>query len=323
MASTPASSETAIVFGPVPSRRLGRSLGVNNIPPKTCSYACVYCQLGRTTRMKVERVACYRPQKILSAVSDRLEAAAQIDEPIDYITFVPDGEPTLDLHLEGAMERLRPLGCRIAVISNASLLFHREVRQALCGADWVSVKVDAAEEAVWRKIDRPHKALRFDRILDGLLEFAAVYDGHLVTETMLVKGVNDDQAHLERIAELLGRIRPAEACVAAPIRPPAEHWVEVPPMGTMLRAHQILSKAVDQVEFLIGYEGNAFARSGSVEESLLSITAVHPMREEAVDELLEGTGEGWETVERLLSQEKLVRLVHEGHTFYVRRLPGR
>ncbi|HSL41575.1 MAG TPA: radical SAM protein, partial [Desulforhopalus sp.] len=110
-----------MIFGPVPSRRLGRSLGINNIPPKICSYACLYCQVGRTTRMTIDRQEFFRPEEILAAVQAKLEETAQAGEPVDYLSFVPDGEPTLDINLERTIALLRPLKIPIAVITNTSL----------------------------------------------------------------------------------------------------------------------------------------------------------------------------------------------------------
>ncbi|HIC92765.1 MAG TPA: radical SAM protein, partial [Anaerolineae bacterium] len=124
-------------FGPVPSRRLGRSLGVNNIPPKVCTYSCVYCQLGRTTGMQVKRQTFYRPGELLRDVEEKVRSARGAGEAIDYLTFVPDGEPTLDLGLGRAIELLRPLGIKIAVLTNASLLWREDVREELMRADWV------------------------------------------------------------------------------------------------------------------------------------------------------------------------------------------
>jgi len=124
-----------IAFGPVPSRRLGRSLGVNNIPPKVCTYSCVYCQVGRTIRMQVERRVFYGPEEILQAARDKVERARESGEPIDYLTFVPDGEPTLDVNLGREIELLRSLGIKIAVITNASLIWREDVREALMKAD--------------------------------------------------------------------------------------------------------------------------------------------------------------------------------------------
>ncbi|MBC7260626.1 MAG: radical SAM protein, partial [Chloroflexi bacterium] len=126
-----------IAFGPVPSRRLGRSLGINNIPPKICTYSCVYCQLGRTLNMQIRRQSFYAPDEILWDVRSKVEHVREAGESIDYLTFVPDGEPTLDLHLGRAIELLRSLGIKIAVISNASLIWQEDVREDLMKADWV------------------------------------------------------------------------------------------------------------------------------------------------------------------------------------------
>ena len=309
-----------IAFGPVPSRRLGRSLGVNNIPPKVCTYSCVYCQLGRTIRMQVERRAFYEPEEVLRDVRDKVERAREVGETIDYLTFVPDGEPTLDVHLEHEIELLRSLGIPIAVITNGSLIWRGDVREALMRADWVSLKVDSTREEVWRRVNRPHRALRLTAILDGMLEFARAYKGELATETMLVRDLNDHHDHIEEIADFLARLKPARAYLSIPTRPPAEEWVRTPGEEAINRAYQLLSERVDHVEYLIGYEGNAFAFTGNVEEDLLSITAVHPMREEAVDDFLERAGADWSTVRGLLARGQLVETEYGGRRFYMRKL---
>lgn len=315
-----------IAFGPVPSRRLGRSLGVNNIPPKVCTYSCIYCQLGRTLTMRVERQPFYEPEQVLHDVSDKVEKTRQAGETIDYLTFVPDGEPTLDLNLGRTVALLRPLGIKIAIITNSSLMWRADVRETLLEMDWVSLKVDAMHEDVWRRINRPHRALQLASIQEGMLEFARAHTGRLVTETMLVAGVNDGEEHLAAVADFLARLRPDAAYLAIPIRPPAEKWAQPPSEEVINRAYQIVSEKVSTddrrvaVEYLIGYEGNAFAFTGDVEQDLLSITAVHPMREDAVDEFLGRAGADWSAVHRLVAQAQLVEIGHGGHRFYLRKL---
>jgi len=309
-----------IAFGPVPSRRLGQSLGINNIPPKVCTYSCVYCQLGHTVKMRVERYAPYEPGEILKAVRDKVKKARGVGESVDYLTFVPDGEPTLDVNLGRAIELLRPLGIEIAVITNASLIWREDVREELMKADWVSLKVDSTREEIWHRIDRPHRTLQLTSVLDGMLEFADAFQGELVTETMLVDGINDSDEHVQDIADFLARLWPVRAYVSIPTRPPAEEWVRVPDEKAINRAYQILSSRVEQVEYLIGYEGNAFAFTGDAEEDLLSITAVHPMREEAVSEFLARAEVGWSVVHRLIAQGQLIEMEYEGSTFYMRKL---
>ena len=312
-----------IAFGPIPSRRLGRSLGINNIPPKTCTYSCVYCQLGRTTGMGVQRRAFYQPDEIQQAVRDKVQKARQRGESIDYLTFVPDGEPTLDVNLGREIELLRPLDTKIAVISNGSLIWREDVREALSKADWVSLKVDSTSEQVWRRIDRPHRSLQLASILDGMLRFAKAYEGELVTETMLVEGLNDSDDYVREVAEFLALLEPATAYLSVPTRPPAEEWVRSPFEEAINRAYQLLSERVDRVEHLIGYEGNAFAFTGDVEQDLLSITAVHPMREEAVSEFLERADADWAVVHGLISRQELIETAYDGHKFYMRKLHTR
>ncbi|MBL7066072.1 MAG: radical SAM protein, partial [Anaerolineae bacterium] len=271
----------------------------------------------------VKRQAFYEPGEIVQAVRDKVEKAREAGEMIDYLTFVPDGEPTLDVNLGREIELLSPLGIKIAVITSGSLLWREDVRENLMSADWVSLKIDSTREKIWRKIDRPHGTLRLAPILDGMLEFANVYGGELVTETMLVAGVNDGNDHVGEIAGFLAHLRPARAYLSIPTRPPAEKWVRAPGEETINRAYQILNESVEQVEYLIGYEGNAFAFTGDVEEDLLSITAVHPMREEAVSEFLARAGADWPVVHGLIAQGQLTETEYEGRKFYVRKLHRR
>ena len=312
-----------IAFGPVPSRRLGRSMGINNIPPKICTFACVYCQLGRTLKMQVERQAFYEPEEVFEEVQSKLEKATESGEPVDYLTFVPDGEPTLDANLGREIALVKRLGIPVAVITNSSLIHRQDVREDLMEADWVSLKVDAASEEVWREIDRPHGSLHLDEVLDGMLAFAAAYEGELVTETMLVCDVNDGADDVREIARFLDRLEPARAYLSIPTRPPAEPWVRPPSEASINRAYQIVGESVEHVEYLIGYEGNAFAFTGNVEEDLLSITSVHPMREDAVREFLARAGAGWPAVRWLVARDQLVEMDYEGHRFYMRKLRSR
>ncbi|MBC7234539.1 MAG: radical SAM protein [Chloroflexi bacterium] len=309
-----------IAFGPVPSRRLGRSLGVNNIPPKICSYSCIYCQLGRTSQVRIDRRSFYRPAEILRAVREQVEAARCLEEPIDYLTFVPDGEPTLDVHLGQAIDLLKSLDIKIAVITNASLIWRRKVREALMKADWVSLKVDAVSEKIWRCINRPHGSLRLCSILDGMGTFATSFSGELATETMLIDGLNDGEHYIRELAQFLQQLRPSIAYLAIPTRPPAEKYARPPHESQINRAYQLFSEQIERVELLVGYEGNAFAFTGHAEQDLLSITSVHPMRAEAVAELLAKAGETWDMVRRMIAEGKLIEMEHEGHTFYMRKL---
>jgi wyosine [tRNA(Phe)-imidazoG37] synthetase (radical SAM superfamily) len=307
-----------IAFGPVPSRRLGRSLGINNIPPKSCSYSCTYCQVGPTVRREIEPHAFYDPDVIVQSVTRQVKAAQSAGQKIDYLTFVPDGEPTLDSHLGEEIDLLRPLGIRIAVISNASLVWRDDVRQWLNKADWVSLKVDTVDETVWGRTNQPHPQLSLSKILQGMQHFAETYRGELTTETMLVAGVNDAPELISAVSEFLATFQPHTAYLATPIRPPAQSTVRVSAEDVIVRAYEIFNAHLKNVQYLIGYEGDAFLPAGDPARDLLAITAVHPMREEAVREFLYKAGRDWTLVEDLLNHGEIKQVNFAGSRFYVR-----
>jgi wyosine [tRNA(Phe)-imidazoG37] synthetase (radical SAM superfamily) len=307
-----------IAFGPVPSRRLGRSLGINNIPPKVCTYSCVYCQVGKTSRMQVDRTPFYDPREIYKDVRKKIAKALKKGESVEYLTFVPDGEPTLDVNLGNEIELLKSLGLKIAVITNGALVWRKDVREELAKADWVSYKIDSISEKVWRQINRPQRMLKPEAIWAGMLEFADGYSGTLVTETMLVKGINDSAESFRKIAQFLNHLQPAKAYLAVPTRPPAEKWVRPPEGDVMNEAFQIFNEKPFPVEYLIGYEGNAFAFTGDVQKDLLSITAVHPMREQAVSAFLEKAGKDWSIIRRMIASNSIVQTAYGGEKFYLR-----
>jgi wyosine [tRNA(Phe)-imidazoG37] synthetase (radical SAM superfamily) len=283
----------------------------------------VYCQVGPTPAPEIVPRPFYPPAEIRGQVEQRLASLRSRGEQVDYLTFVPDGEPTLDINLGAAIDGLRPLGLPIAVISNASLIWRDEVRAALTRADWVSVKVDSVHEPAWRSINRPHEALKLDRILEGIRDFARAHAGVLVSETMLIRDINDGEAAVEDLGLFLAGAGIRRACLSIPIRPTAVPGMRGPDEAVLTRAHQQLAGRGIDVELLTGYEGDAIAFGGDVEQELLAITAVHPMRQSALDTLLAKAGADRGVVERLLQAGRLKRVLHAGETFYVRRLDRR
>lgn len=311
-----------LTFGPVPSRRLGRSLGINNIPAKTCSYSCVYCQLGKTVNRTTKRQSFYKPEDIFKEVERRVDKTVSRNERVDYLTFVPDGEPTLDLNLGKTMSLLKRIGIPIAVLTNASLIWRNDVREDLLEANLVSLKVDTISEDLWRKVNRPCKNLKLNKVLDGITEFTKEFKGAIITETMLMDGINYGD-ELDEIADVLRNLnRLNKAYIAIPTRPPTQKWVKPAKEETINKAFQVFSEKLDtnRVEYLIGYEGNAFVFTGKVEEDLLSIMAVHPMRETAVLEFLKKANADWGIIEGLLGEGKLMILEYEGNRYYTRKL---
>jgi len=309
-----------ITFGPVPSRRLGRSLGINNIPPKICTYSCVYCQLGKTLKMQVEEEVFYKKEKISQDVANKIKEVKKREEIIDYLSFVPDGEPTLDINLGEEIKLLKPLGIKIAVISNASLIWKKNIQDNLQEADWVSMKIDAVTEKIWRMVNRPYRTLKLDKILQGILEFSRIFKGELTTETMLIDNINDTSEEIQKIADFIAKLKPKKSYIAIPIRPPAEKWVKPATESIINMAYQTFIDKSFRTEYLIGYEGDAFASTGNIEDDLLSITSVHPMREEAVKKFLQKAGANWKTIEKLKKEDKLVETKFKEHKFYIRKL---
>jgi len=299
-------------------------MGINNIPAKNCTYSCAYCQLGRTRDRAIERRAFYDPERILKDAEHRVQRATSEGERIDYLTFVPDGEPTLDINLQREVELLRQLDLPIAILTNSSLIWQNEVRSTLYGMDMVSLKIDAVSEKLWIRIDRPHQQLSLEKILNGIVELSDQHEGTIITETMFVNGI-DYSDEIDRIAEFLSGLNIYKAYIAVPTRPPAEDWVKPANERILNQAFCAFSEKLGsgRVELIIGHEGDAFSSTGNLEEDLLSITSVHPMRKDAVAKLAEKTDASWERVKLLLEEGSLIELKFEGETYYMRRLPSR
>lgn len=307
------------VFGPVPSRRLGKSVGINNIPPKICTYSCVYCQLGKSLNMTADRQEYYDPRDLLRETEEKIRNADANHEPVDYLTIVPDGEPTLDKNLGKLIGLLKPLGFKVAVITNSTLLNLPDVRQDLSQADWVSVKIDTLDEKIWRKIDRPHKKILFDSMRNGIKAFSEEYNGRLVTETMLVKDLNDDADSIRNVAAFIREMNPSAAYLSIPTRPPAAKWAIAPGEQKINRAYQIFKDHSLHTEYLIGYEGNGFAYTGNIEADILSITSVHPMREDAVKEYLKKARGSFSRIEKMVRENKIIVSEYNHERFYLRK----
>jgi len=267
------------VYGPVPSRRLGSSLGVSLTTSKACSYACVYCQLGRTTRMLTTRERFFPPDEILAEIRDHLS-----EEKPDFVTFVGDGEPTLSTDLGRLIrECRRQWHVQVAVITNGSLLHRADVRQDLMAADVVLPSLDAGSAETFRAINRPRQDLKFDLVLNGLRRFRSEYAGQLWLETMLVKGLNDTVEELTAIRDRVAEIQPDRVYVMIPTRPPCETWVEPPSPETVLQAQQIIGGAVG-VETL---ESGSFglAEYADAEQAIVEIGSRHPLRREQAEKI--------------------------------------
>jgi wyosine [tRNA(Phe)-imidazoG37] synthetase (radical SAM superfamily) len=287
------------VYGPVPSRRLGQSLGVDPIPFKVCNYNCVYCQLGRTTPLTNHRQVFFPPEEILAEVRQVLESN-QTDQ-IDYITFVGEGEPLLCASLGRLIRGVKALtDIPVAVITNGSLLFRPEVRKEVSAAEVVIPTLDAADEETFRRINRPWPELHIAEIIEGLVAFRQMFQGQLWVEVMLVKGVNDTEQVLTGIAGALRRIRPDQVHINVPIRPPAETWVEPPEDEGLIRAMAILGEVAPIVTPATG--AFKLGEGKSVVDGIIEIIRRHPMREAELVETLTHYVDDPADVERALAR---------------------
>ena len=312
--------DSRYVFGPVPSRRLGLSLGIKNVPAKRCSYSCIYCQAGATRNMSVTRQSSYDLPILLRQVETSLEQAHKSSTIIDYISIVPDGEPTLDLNLANLLSQLKQFKIPLAIITNSSLINKPSVRAALCLADWVSVKVDSVTEGLWHSIDRPHGHLKLENLKIGLAQFAQEYSGQLVTETMVVKNYNDNESELRAIGKFLKQIIPSLSYLSIPIRPPVEKSVHPPKENVLLRCLSWMLEEMGSVpvELLNTHEDDAFATPiDDLEANIVAMTAVHPIRKEALISLLHNRGLTMDDIAHLFKSGTLIKKSYGAHMFIV------
>lgn len=223
-------SETSLVYGPVPSRRLGRSLGVDLVPYKTCTYDCIYCQIGRTPKTTIDRKPYIETQSILKALEQRLADGINPD----YITLGGSGEPCLNSDIGLIIERIKQItDTKVTVLTNGSLLWSEQVRKDLLQADVVLPSLDACNEKVFNKINRPHPDISFENMTQGLVEFRRVYSGSLWLEIFIVSGINDSEAAINEFKPFLEAIRPDRIHINTAVRPPADVSAQQVSMGRL------------------------------------------------------------------------------------------
>ena len=269
------------VFGPVPSRRLGQSLGIDPVPLKKCNWNCVYCQLGRTVPLSNVRKIFFPTNEIIIQVQDALDHHKR--GGIDWITFVGSGETMLALNVREVIQQIKQITkIPVAVITNGSLLYLPEVRQELLPADAVLPSLDAGNAKLYKKINRPHPESTFSRLVTGLKSFRNEYQGNLWIEVMLIKELNDSPEILREIATILKDIQPDEVHILLPTRPPVEPWVIPADQESFQRALEIIGPIARVVNSTDGiFE---LAENASLVDAVVDIIKRHPMKE---DELLE------------------------------------
>lgn len=234
-------------FGPVPSRRLGRSLGIDIVPFKICTYDCIYCQLGRTTCKTVE-IKEYIP------IADVLEEVKNLHKSIDadYITLSGSGEPTLNSEIGNLISGIKELtSIPAAVLTNGSLLSRKEIRNAIQKADLVIPSLDAGEDETFQRINRPHSSIKFDEMVEGIVQFRREFKGKLWLEIMFVDGINSSDTDIRKFIPLIDRIKPDRIQLNTVVRPPADEEIRQVSMERM----EVIRKTIGpEVELITKHE---------------------------------------------------------------------
>jgi len=242
------------IFGPVPSRRLGFSLGVDVVPFKTCSLDCVYCQLGPTTEKTLQRKEYVPAGEVISELEEVLKRGGRID----YITFSGSGEPTLNSRIGEMVDRIKKVtDIPVAVLTNGTLLYDKSVRGELMNADLVIPSLDAGTESAFQEVNRPHPELSLEKMLKGIVDFKKEFKGRLWLEVMLVKGINDSEAELDEIARSILMIGPERVQLNTVVRPPAEEFASALSPEEMEKAASFLRQKLGEipVEAVVEFRG--------------------------------------------------------------------
>jgi len=271
------------IFGPVPSRRLGISLGISPIPKKTCNYSCIYCQLGRTDHLTNTRKMFFPIEEILAEFEEILKKTLEFD----VVTIVGEGEPTLYLGLGKLISEIQKRTDKpVAVITNGALFYDLNVRMELSNADIVLPTMDAYDNASFVKINRPHGTLDFNMVNNGLKIFSEEYQGKLWIELMLIAGVNDDEESLRKYSETLRKLKYDRLYINTPVRPPAESYVKAVDHKKMNHAIDILGGIPIDLPVSLGFHSEITDHY----EAILSIIKRHPMNQFEIEGFLNSRG---------------------------------
>lgn len=306
--------KTPHVFGPVPSRRLGLSLGIDLIPPKTCSYNCLYCELGPTTRRTLTEAASLSADEVVQEAAIRLSQSRP-----DVLTLAGSGEPTLYADLGVVIERLKTMtDIPVALLTNGSLFFREAVRRRVMKADMILPTLTSAFEETFRRIHRPHPDLTLDLVLSGLRALREEYRGSLWLEVVFLRGLNDSEQELLGLRRVIQSLAPDKVQLNTVVRPPSDS--RAVPLDTQA-LEEIKNFLGERAEILLDFpfEGKGH-RGGSPETELVKMLRRRPMRPVDAAEVLGLTlEEARDLLDNLCRQGTVRELRQSGQTYYARR----
>ena len=300
------------IFGPVPSRRLGRSLGVDVVPYKTCTFNCIYCECGATTDLTCERREFFPLEEILDEFRDSI---AEIPTPPDVVTLSGAGEPTLYSRLGELIDTIkRSTGIPVAVITNSSLLFMPEVREELGRADIVLPSLDTALAGPFSRMNRPHGSITLERMIEGLGTFLDEYRGKVLFEILLLDGYNTDEEDLEALASFLGRYRVDSIQLNTAVRPGTEDGIV--PLSRK-RLEGICGSFGPRCEIVASVGTRASHEEFASADRILSMIERRPCTAEDIHRALGVPIQGVVKLLGIMIEKGSVRSdVHDGETFY-------
>lgn len=303
------------LYGPVPSRRLGRSLGIDLVPLKTCTYDCVYCQLGKTTLKTTSRQAWAPLEAVLT------ELKAHLSTEPDYITISGSGEPTLHSGIGVLIEAIKAMtSTPVAVLTNSSLLWLPEVREALGDADLVIPSLDAGEEDLFRQVNRPHRDITFRRMVDGLYEFRRAFPGQCWLEVLLLDGITGLPSPVQQIKEIAERIAPDRILLNTVVRPPA-HATAVPVPQSLMESFALtFGDKAEVIGSIRNLPAGGSSQTGS--QDVLALVARRPC---TLEDVMAGLGlthqEASKSLKELSAAGFLVR-ERQGKRLYFKASPS-
>ena len=299
------------IFGPVPSRRLGRSLGISPIPKKTCNYSCIFCQLGRTDRMTNTRKEFFPVADILAELDEYLKSSNEFD----VISLVGEGEPTLYLKLGELLKGIKERTDKpVAVITNGALLSDESVRKELMEADIVLPSLDSVSSAMYHQIDRPYGTIDYDEVTHGLELFSHEFKGQIFIEVMLMDKLNDDEESLQKFREILSHVRYDKVYINTPVRPPAESYAGISSPEAIKRAVELL----DGISIDALAAGTFGSETADDYEAILEIIGRHPMNQFEIGGFLDSRSnpEPEKIIKRLQDDPEVISTEYKGYFTY-------
>lgn len=304
--------EFSCTYGPVPSRRLGFSLGVDVLPSKLCSFNCIYCQLGPTARNITRRKEYVSASIVISQIQEILKTKKNID----YITFSGSGEPTLNSKIGQLIQEIKSLtDIPVAVLTNSSLLTRKSVREALKEADLVVPSLDAATQDVFIKVNRPYPSFRIEKIIQGLKEFRRIFKGSLWLEVMLVKGVNDSSSHILELKKAITEINPDKVQLNTVVRPPAEEFAQPLSLDKLKWIRKALGK---KCEIIADFpRKKQLHPEENLEKAIVGMIRRRPVTLADISSSLgKHKNEIIKHLDILIKEKRVRAVIHEGLTYY-------